>query len=134
MADAKNLKYLWEQIVRYIGVGTMGAVGAAAPTISSQWVQTMYSAPTIFWNKNTVFITESQQTSCLMNKFRNTLANITVNVATNVEKTSDTGFITVAYCLWNLGIPSPERHQQRRVLNSASCTHNIPDVSTPVVR
>ena len=35
-----------------ISVGTMGSVGAAAPTIIWQWVQTMYSAPTIFTNKN----------------------------------------------------------------------------------
>ena len=34
-----------------ISVGTMGAVGAAAPTIIWQWVQAMYSAPTIIWNK-----------------------------------------------------------------------------------
>ena len=30
-----------------ISVGTMGSVGAAAPTIIGQWVQAMYSAPTI---------------------------------------------------------------------------------------
>ena len=34
-----------------IGVGTMVAVGSAAPTIFSQWVKTRYSAPTIFWNE-----------------------------------------------------------------------------------
>ena len=45
-----------------IGVGTMGAVGAAAPTIFSRWVQTMYSAPTILWNKTPFHhrITEDQ--------------------------------------------------------------------------
>ena len=37
---------------RGIGVGTMGAVGAAAPTTFSQWVRTMYSAFIIIWNKN----------------------------------------------------------------------------------
>ena len=51
-----------------IGVGTMHAVGAAAPTIFSQGVQTMYSAPTTFWNKNTLSITELQKTNCFMNK------------------------------------------------------------------
>ena len=30
----------------------MGSVGAAAPTIIGQWVQAMYSAPTIIWTKN----------------------------------------------------------------------------------
>ena len=41
-----------------------------------------------------------------------------------------TGFITA----WNLGILSTERHQQRRVLDSAPCTHNAPpDVPTPVL-
>ena len=36
-----------------IGVGTMGAVGAAAPTIFSHWLQIMYSATTIFWSNTT---------------------------------------------------------------------------------
>ena len=45
-------RYPRKKTERGIGVGTMGAVGAAAPTIFNQWVQTMYSASTIIWNKN----------------------------------------------------------------------------------
>ena len=47
----------------------MGAVGAAAPTIFSQWVQTMHHGPTILWIKNALFIIKSQKTSSFMNKF-----------------------------------------------------------------
>ena len=41
-------------------------------------------------------------------------------------------FITPSYWHWNLGIPSPERHEQRRLLDPASCTHNVPDAPTPI--
>ena len=34
----------------------------------------------------------------------------------------------------NLGIPSPEHHQQRKVLDSAPFTHNVPDVPMPVTQ
>ena len=47
-----HVKYVRESVLMAISVGTMGSVGAAAPTIIWQWVQTMYSAPTIFTNKN----------------------------------------------------------------------------------
>ena len=50
-----------------IGVGTMGSVGAAAPTIFSQWVQTMYLHPQ-YSGKNTFFIIESRKTSCFNDK------------------------------------------------------------------
>ena len=91
----------------------------------------MYSAPTIFWKQKHIFISESQKNTCFI-IFRNTRVNSTAKVATSTQKASDTGFITVPYYLWNLGIPSPQRHQQRRVLDSAPCAHNVPDVPTPV--
>ena len=38
-----------------IGVGTVGAVGAAAPPIFGQWVQTMHYAPPMFSDENLFF-------------------------------------------------------------------------------
>ena len=87
---------------------------------------------TIFWIKNTFSSQNHRRVNVIWTRFRNTLVNVTAQVATKTQKGSDTGFITVPYCLWNLGIPSPER--QRRVLDSAPCTHNVPDVPTPVAR
>ena len=55
------------------------------------------------------------------------LGLIPLQVATRTQKASDTGIITT----WNLGILSTERHQRRRVLDSAPCTHNVPDVPSP---
>ena len=68
----------------------MGAVGTAAPTIFNQWVQTMYSAPNIFWTKNTLFLTESQKTR---SSFRNKLSQYSgqphSKAATNTQNASD---------------------------------------------
>ena len=80
MYNVRNTHAALESYTQIISVGTMGAAGAAAPTIFSQWVQTMYSAPTIFWNKSILSITESQKTNCFMNKLSQYQSNL-VNIS-----------------------------------------------------
>ena len=62
----------------------------------SQWVQTMYSAPTIFLNKNILFIIESQITYLFYEQVSTTTwVNITVKVTTKMQQASDAGFINL---------------------------------------
>ena len=58
----------------------MGAVGAAAPTIFCQWVQKMYSAPTIFSSKTPFSSIHKHRRSSMTKSFRNTRVNIAVKV------------------------------------------------------
>ena len=47
-------------MIKTIGVGTVGAVGAAAPPIFGQGVQTMHSAPPMFGDDNPFYQTQAQ--------------------------------------------------------------------------
>ena len=66
-----------------ISVGTMGSVGAAAPTIIWQWVQTMYSAPTIFTSKTPFHSKQKKNHSFL--SARITCIGISFNIDRDIE-------------------------------------------------
>ena len=53
----------------------MGAVDAVAPTIFSQWVQTMYSAPTILWSQTTFSSCINTEGVVLWPSFRNAIVS-----------------------------------------------------------
>ena len=80
------------------------------------------------------FMKDKNRGSCYMTKFSNILVNITVKVASKSVKSIRYRFIVASYYHRNLGIPSTERHQRRWVLDSAPCTHNVPNVPTPMCR
>ena len=57
----------------------MGAVGAVAPTIFSQWVQAMYSAPTIYFGTKTLLLLKHRR-NLMAKNVRHTRVNIAVKI------------------------------------------------------
>ena len=83
----------------------MAAVGAAAPTIFSQWVQTndnAFCAHNIL-EQNTLFMNDKHRRSYYLTKFCNALVNSESSQQTRIEIASDT-YYSHLYHSFTLGI------------------------------